>query len=146
VRCERSVADPPDDPAVVEAADEVTERLIEFGDGLESLQPEQLLLQRTDESLDASVALRLPDEGRARLHALGLGFVLEWVRDELATVVVAELCVLRDLVLVASIREVDRLAQHSMASYRVPRTAARTPTHSPVEWSTMTKPEASSRR
>jgi hypothetical protein len=43
VRCGRSVADPPDDPVVVEAAGEVAERLSELLDGRESLQPEQLL-------------------------------------------------------------------------------------------------------
>jgi hypothetical protein len=66
VRCERSVADPPDNPVVVETAGEFAERLVELLDGAESLQPEQLLLQRADEALDASVAFRLPDEGRDR--------------------------------------------------------------------------------
>jgi len=90
VRCGRSVADPPDDPVVVEAAGEVAERLVELVDGAESVQPEQRLLQGPDESLDTSVALRLADEGRARLDAEGLEPVLEGMRDELATVVVAE--------------------------------------------------------
>jgi hypothetical protein len=45
MRCRRSVADPPDDPVVVEAAGEVAERLVELLDGPESVQPEQLLLQ-----------------------------------------------------------------------------------------------------
>jgi hypothetical protein len=91
VRCGRSVADPSDDRVVVEAAGEVAERPIEFGDGPESLQPGQLFLQHADESLDASVAFRLPDEGRTRLDAEGLELVLEGVRDELAAVVAAEL-------------------------------------------------------
>ncbi len=55
--CGRSIADPPDGPVVVEASREVSERLTEFGDGPESLQPEALSLQRADESLDAPVAL-----------------------------------------------------------------------------------------
>ncbi len=58
------VADPSDDPVFVEAAGEVAERLVELLDGPESVQPEQLLLQGPDESLDASVSLRLADEGR----------------------------------------------------------------------------------
>jgi len=111
VRCGRSVADPPDDPVVVETAGEVAERLLELLDGAESVQPEQLLLQDSDESLDAAVAFGLADEGRARLDAEGLELVLEGVRDELAAVVVAELRALRDLVLVPPLREVDRLAQ-----------------------------------
>jgi hypothetical protein len=111
VRCGRSVADPPDDPVVVEAAGEVAERLVELPDGAESVQPEELLLQGPDESLDAAVAFRLPHEGRARLDAEGLELVLEGMRDELAAVVVAELRVLRDLVLVPPLREVDRPAQ-----------------------------------
>ena len=48
--CGRSVADPPNDPAVVDAAGGVAERLIEFLDRAESLQPEQLFLQGADES------------------------------------------------------------------------------------------------
>ena len=50
MRCGRSVADPPDDPVVVEAFRKVAERLVEFLDGPESVQPEQLLLQGPDES------------------------------------------------------------------------------------------------
>ena len=96
MRCGRSVADPPDDPVVVEAAGEVAQRLAELLDGAESVQPEQLLLQGPDESLDAAVALGLPDEGRARLDAEGLELVLECVRDELRAVVVAELRADRD--------------------------------------------------
>jgi len=53
------------------------------------LQPEQLLLQGSDESLDASVALGLAHEGRARLDARSVEVVLEGVRDEPAAVVVA---------------------------------------------------------
>ena len=81
MRCGRSVADPPDDPVVVEAAGEVAEHLVELLDGPESVEPEQLLLQGPDESLDASVALRLADEGRARLDAEGLELVLEGVQE-----------------------------------------------------------------
>jgi hypothetical protein len=65
---------------VVEAAGELAERLVELIDRVESVQPEQLLLQGVDESLDAAVAFRLADEGRARLDAEGLEFVLEGAR------------------------------------------------------------------
>jgi len=81
VSCGRSVADPPDDPVVVEAAGEVAERLVELLDGPESVEPDQPLLQGPDESLYAAIAFRLADEGRARLDAEGLEFVLEGVRD-----------------------------------------------------------------
>ncbi len=79
MRCGRAVADPPDDPVVVEAAGEVAEHLVELLDAPESVQPEQLFLQGPDESLDASVAFGLADEGRVRLDAEGLELVLEGV-------------------------------------------------------------------
>lgn len=63
MRCGRLVADPPDDLVVVEAVGEVPERLTEFGDIVELVQPAQLLLQGPHEPPDASVALGLPDEG-----------------------------------------------------------------------------------
>ncbi len=67
--CGRSAADPPDDPVVVEARGEAAQGCVELLDGPQSLQPEQLFLRRSGGSLDASVALRLRDEGRARLDA-----------------------------------------------------------------------------
>ena len=91
MRCGRSVADPSDDPVVVEAVREVAQGAVELGNGAESVKPEQLLLQGSDESPDASVALGLADQGRARLDAEGLELVLKSMRDELAAVVVAEL-------------------------------------------------------
>ncbi len=65
MRCGRSVADPPDDPVVVEAAGEVAERLVELLDRAESLQPEQLLLQGVGESRLESVVFGLLDKGPA---------------------------------------------------------------------------------
>ena len=59
-RCGRSVADPPDDPVVVEAAGDVAEWRVEFLDGAESAQPEQLRLQGPDESLGTAIALGRP--------------------------------------------------------------------------------------
>jgi hypothetical protein len=125
VRCGRSIADPPDDPVVVEAVREFAERLVEFLDGPESVQPEQLLLQGPDEPLDAAVALGLADEGRARLDPEGLELALEGVRDELAAMVVAELRARADALLVVALDEVDRLAEaiHCLESRAAPRGA-----------------------
>jgi len=119
-----------------EAAGEVAERLVELLDGPESVQLEQLLLQGPDESLDASVALRLADEGWTRLDAEGLEFVLEGVQGELAAMVVAELRALRDLVPAPPLREVNRLAE------ALDGLEARAARHSPVQWSTTTKTAA----
>jgi len=83
-----SVTDPPDDPVLIEAFPELPERGLEFRDGGEASEPEQLLLQGPDEALDAPVTLGLSHEGRARLDAEGLELVLEGVGDELAAVVI----------------------------------------------------------
>ncbi len=55
MRCGRSVADPPDDPVAVEVLGEVAERLVEFLDRAESLQPEQLTKEVLLERLCALV-------------------------------------------------------------------------------------------
>ena len=62
MRCGRSLADAPDDPLVVEAVGEVSERLVEFLNGAESVRLEELLLQGADEPLDAAVAFGLADD------------------------------------------------------------------------------------
>ena len=62
MRCGRSVADPPDDPMVVEATGKAEERLVELLDGPESVQPKELLLQDPAEPFDAAVAFGLPHE------------------------------------------------------------------------------------
>jgi hypothetical protein len=72
VRCGRSVADPPDDQVVVDAAGEVAERVVELSGCSESLQPEQLLVQRADEAFDAAVASGPPDARPTLLDAEGL--------------------------------------------------------------------------
>ncbi len=114
--CGRPMGAPSDDPVVVEAVGEVEERLVELLAGAELVQPEQLLLQGPYESLDSIVAFGLADVGRARLDAKGLELVLEGARDELAAMVVAELQALCNRVLVASLREVDRLVHQSSSS------------------------------
>jgi len=90
----RSVADPPDDPVVVEALGELPEGPVEFLDGVEGPEPEELFLEGSDEppqpELGASVPFGLPDEGRAGGDADGLELVLEGVGDELASVVMPE--------------------------------------------------------
>jgi hypothetical protein len=106
-----SVADPPDDPVLVEAVPEFAQCAVEFCDRAEAPQPEQLLLQGADEALDAPVAFGLSHEGRARLDADGLELVLEGVGDELAAVVMAQrhACGGADLVVVPG--GPDRLSQ-----------------------------------
>ncbi len=81
MRCGRSLADAPDDPLVVEALGEVSERLVEFLNSAESVHLEELLLQGADEPLDAVVALGLADDGCAGLDAEGLELVLEGVGE-----------------------------------------------------------------
>jgi hypothetical protein len=62
VCCGRSVADPPNDPAVVDAAGGVAERLIALLNVAESLQPEHVLLQGVGESRGESAVFGLLDE------------------------------------------------------------------------------------
>jgi hypothetical protein len=63
----------------------------------EVADPEQLLLERPDESLCDPVPLRLPDEGGRGLDAQEAELVLVVPADELAAVVVGELEADRDL-------------------------------------------------
>jgi hypothetical protein len=92
----RSTADAPYGPVVVEAVGKLAQCLVELLDGAEAPQPEEMLRQGADEALDAAVALGLTDEGWARLDVRSLEVVLEGVRDELASVVVAQLRALGD--------------------------------------------------
>jgi hypothetical protein len=78
VRCGRSVADPPDDPVVVEAAGEFAERLVALLHGRESMQPEELLLQGADESRDAAIADLHPKTDPSAIKVpTGPGWALE---------------------------------------------------------------------
>ncbi len=106
-----SVADPPDDPVLVEAVPEFAQCGVELCAGAEAPQPEQLLLQGADEALDAPVALGLADEGRALLDAEGPELVLEGVGDELGAMVVAKARALCDADLVVAPGGPDRLSQ-----------------------------------
>jgi|GEM_PF-3848214 len=56
VRCGRSVADPSDDRADVQAVGEVAERIVELFHGPESVRPEQMLHEGTVQSLEAAIA------------------------------------------------------------------------------------------
>ena len=107
----RSVADPPDDPVVVEAMGELPEGPVEFLDGVEGPEPEELFLEGSDEPFDATVPFGLADEGRAGGDADGLELVLEGVGDELASVVVPEAGSEGDVDLVASLGGVDGLPE-----------------------------------
>ncbi len=80
MRCGRSVAGPPDDPVVVEAAGEVAEGPVKFLDGVEGPEPQEQIFEGSDEPLDASVPFGLPDEGRAGGDTDGLELVLEDAR------------------------------------------------------------------
>ena len=62
-----SIAMALEQPVPVEPLLELNQRLPEFLDSVESSHPEQLLLQGTNEPLGYPVALRCPDEARARL-------------------------------------------------------------------------------
>lgn len=69
----------------------VVERQPQLLDVSEGPQPQQLLLQRADEALDAAVALRCAHEGRARLDSEEGQLLLEGVAHVLAAVVVTKL-------------------------------------------------------
>ena len=111
----RSVADPPDDPVVVEALGELPEGPVEFLDGVEGPEPEELFLEGSDEppqpELGASVPFGLPGEGRAGGDADALELVLEGVGDELASVVMPEAGPEGDVDLVAPLGGVDGLPE-----------------------------------
>src|SRR4051794_13242368 len=81
---------PLDDPGLVVGLPEPLQCQPQFLDRLEAPQPQQVLLERTDEPLGAAVALGLADEGRRALHAEEADLHLEVVADVLAAVIVAE--------------------------------------------------------
>ncbi len=58
----RLVAKTPEDPKVVETISEFLQRGVQFFDTGESCEPEQLLLECSNESFDASVSFWTPDE------------------------------------------------------------------------------------
>ena len=105
----RSAADAPDGPVVIEVVDKVAQCLVELLDVAEAPQPKEMLRQGVDEALDAVVALGLTDDGWARLDVRSLEVVLEGVRDELASVVAAQLRALGDTA-VADAAEADSLS------------------------------------
>jgi hypothetical protein len=105
MRCGCPVADPPDDPAVVEAVDEVTEHPVELLAGAVALEQEHLLRAPAHEARHAPVALRLSYEGRAKPNSQCLELVLECVRDELAAVIMKVRAILGDAAAVAAFGE-----------------------------------------
>ena len=58
----RFVSKTPEDPVIVVSMRKVSKRNIEFVDGCESCEPEQLLLECSNESFDTADALWTPDE------------------------------------------------------------------------------------
>lgn len=58
--------------------------------GGEGLDPEELLLEGTDEPLGTAVAFRLPHEGRASVDAQEAQLALVGVAQELAATIVAQ--------------------------------------------------------
>src|SRR5918994_4908083 len=78
-----------DDPGLVVAPLELQQGQAQLLDGLEAMQPQQVLLQRADEALDAAVALGLAHESRRARDAEEGELALVVVGDELAAVVVA---------------------------------------------------------
>jgi hypothetical protein len=111
VRCGRSLADPPDEPVVVKALDESVGRPVELNDGAVSLEPQQLLLERADESLDVPGALRLPGERWARLYAERRKLLLECMRDDLRAMNVPKRGALREFGVLAALGELECLPQ-----------------------------------
>jgi len=64
------------------------QRLRQFFDRLEVPHPQQVLLERANESLSAAIALRGSDESGRTLDAEERDLLLEVVRDVLRTVIV----------------------------------------------------------
>ena len=87
----RTVAVALDDPGPVVGVFEGVERLVQLLDRLEATHPEQVLLERPDEALGATVTFGLADEGGRRRDAEEGELALEVVGNELAAVIVAQL-------------------------------------------------------
>src|SRR5437870_3258329 len=86
----REVAMALEEPALVVAAAEVVERRLEFLDRREATDPEELLLERSDEAFRDAVGLGFADEGGTRLGADEAQLLLVEVGDEGTAVVVAD--------------------------------------------------------
>jgi hypothetical protein len=84
------VAVPLDDPGLVVGLLEGEQRQAQFLDGVEAADPQQVLLQHSDEALGTAVPFRLADEGGRALDAEEADLGLEVVADVLTAVVVAE--------------------------------------------------------
>src|SRR5918911_5004578 len=76
------------DPGLIIAVPERKERLAQLLDGIEPTQPEQVLLQGSDEALGAAVPFRGTDERRRTLDPEERQLLLKGLRDVLAAVVV----------------------------------------------------------
>ena len=70
---------------------EVFEGRDQIRDRLEVVDPEQLFLERSEETFDTTVAFQLADEGRRGFDAHETDLVLEVVAHELRAVIMSEL-------------------------------------------------------
>ena len=76
------------DPGLIIAVPERKERLAQLLDGIEPTQPEQVLLQSSDEALGAAVPFRGADEHRRTLDPEDRQLLLKGPGDVLAAVIV----------------------------------------------------------
>jgi len=86
-----------DEPLLVVELRPLEQRDPQVLDGLEGTNPQQLLLQRADSTLDAAVALGRTHEGRARLDSQETNLALKVRADVLRPVVVTQLQTSGDL-------------------------------------------------
>src|SRR4249920_3684293 len=85
--CGRAISEPLDQPDGVVGLLKIEQRPAQVLDGIEGVQPEQVLLQRADEPLGAAISLRRPDEGRRAFGAQEGDLVLKDGRHVLAPVI-----------------------------------------------------------
>ena len=107
----RLVAKTPEDPVIVVSMRKVSKRNIEFIDGCESCEPEQLLLECSNESFDASVSFWTSDKGRARSNADESQLILKCVRDELTSMIVSQCDACGDVAIECFARCTNRLTK-----------------------------------
>jgi hypothetical protein len=87
--CGGLVIEPLDEPGGVVDVAEGEQREPEFFDGVEGLDPQQVLLERSDEALCAAISLRRTDECWRALNAQEAHLGLEGVGHVLRAMIVA---------------------------------------------------------
>src|SRR5215218_4473533 len=101
---------PGDEPGCVVVGGEVPQRAPQVLDGVESVHPQEVLLQGADEALGHAIALRLADEGGRALDAEEADLVLEVARQVVRAVVMAQREALGHVPL-----DRTEMAQHALA-------------------------------